>query len=280
MSLGIAFKGPEGIVLAADSRVTITAQKANKLKDGNIQITQMPVYYDNATKLMEINGQKFVGVVTYGVGALGQSSPRTTNSYLPEFEAELQGGVERLGVKDFSDRLSSFFQERWKETMPKKFDGDLTFLVAGYDEDEPYGKIFEINIPNSPSPKPWHNGDSSFGPVWGGQADLTGRLIHGYDPGLPKKIKEHLGLDNKQLKELNEKVLSGLNLSIPYQFLALQDCVDLAVAMIRVTITLQGWCIGIRGVGGEIDVATITRIDGFKAVKIKEVTAKRIAEGI
>ncbi len=61
MSLGIAFKGPEGIVLAADSRVTLTAQNAQTN-------TRLPAYFDNATKLLKVGGQEYVGAVTYGVG--------------------------------------------------------------------------------------------------------------------------------------------------------------------------------------------------------------------
>ena len=81
MSLAIAFKGPEGIVLAADSRVTLSGQTSEGIL---IQAT-----YDNATKLLEVRNQKHVGVVTYGSGAFGVPSPPTVNSFLPEFEAHL-----------------------------------------------------------------------------------------------------------------------------------------------------------------------------------------------
>jgi hypothetical protein len=53
--------------------------------------------------------------------------------------------------------------------------------------------------------------------------------------------------------------------------LPLQDCVDLCIFLVRTTIELQKWLVAVRGVGGAIDVATITRTDGFKAIQIKEV---------
>jgi hypothetical protein len=38
------------------------------------------------------------------------------------------------------------------------------------------------------------------------------------------------------------------------------------------TSMVQGWTVGVvRGVGGDVDVATITRTDGFKAVKQKTI---------
>lgn len=83
MSLGIAFKGPEGIVLAADSRVTLNAE----MRNGDERLL-LPSTFDNATKLLKINGQEHVGVVTYGLGALGTHQPRTAHSFLPEFETQ------------------------------------------------------------------------------------------------------------------------------------------------------------------------------------------------
>src|ERR1035438_3016853 len=99
MSLGIAFKGPEGIVLAADSRVTLHAQLP-----GAQPPVMIPATFDNATKLLHIKGQRFVGAVTYGAGAIGQRSPRTAHSFLPELEAAIQAKTadNRLSVEDFA----------------------------------------------------------------------------------------------------------------------------------------------------------------------------------
>lgn len=40
--------------------------------------------------------------------------------------------------------------------------------------------------------------------------------------------------------------------------------------------TIQTWQIGIRGVGGAIDLATITRTDGYKPVQQKKVKGETI----
>jgi hypothetical protein len=84
----------------------------------------IPSTFDNATKLLEINGQKFVGAVTYGLGALGTQQPRTAHSFIPEFEEELKKkySEKRLSVYDFSQELSDFFSLQWVKLM-----GDVTF---------------------------------------------------------------------------------------------------------------------------------------------------------
>src|SRR2546430_294151 len=83
----------------------------------------LPATYDNATKLLTVAGQEFVGAVTYGRGALGQAQPRTAHSFIPEFEAELakknSGKNARLSVQKFAEELSDFFMRQWQaQGMP------------------------------------------------------------------------------------------------------------------------------------------------------------------
>jgi len=268
MSLGIAFKGPEGIVLAADSRVTLTTEK----RQGN-SVTVQSSTFDNATKLFEVPGQRYVGVVTYGLGVLGSREPRTAHSFVPELSAQLPS--ERLSVRGFAEALSSFFMGQWQATMPDPWQGpDMTFLVGGYDEDAIYGSVWQIDVPSRPSPREWNRG-AAFGLTWGGQVEYVNRLIKGYDPSLPAIARECLALDDDQVRLLEQRLDEKLVCRIPYQFLPLQDCVDLAVYLIRSTMELQRWTVGVRGVGGAIDVAIVTRTGGFQPVMRKTVGASR-----
>ena len=270
MSLGIAFKGPEGIVLAADSRVTLLYRPggANEI---------MPATFDNATKLLHVPTCKRVGAITYGLGALGTNAPRTAHSFLPELEAELENDHSAdMPVEEFATRLSRFFVRQWSEQGmpdPGSFEGDpMVFLVGGYNEGEPYGRVYEFFLPTRPEPRELN--PSGFGMTWGGQHEITSRMMHGYDANLPRALASELELTSDQQARL-PKVLERLNLKVPYQFLPLQDCVDLSILLVRTTIELQAFQVGIRGVGGAIDVATITRTDGFKAVQQKVLRGER-----
>jgi hypothetical protein len=128
VSLAVAFKASEGIVLAADSRVTLTV--GLKLP-GNPNNWLVPATYDNATKLLTVSGQKYVAASTYGAGAIGLQEPRTAHSLLPEFEANLD--PNRLSVEDFAKKLSDFFADQWKAKMPVGATADdMCFTVAAY----------------------------------------------------------------------------------------------------------------------------------------------------
>lgn len=266
MSLGIAFKGPEGVVMAADSRVTLMQQLPNN--------TLLPAHFDNATKLLKVGGQNFVGVVTYGQGALGTLEPRTAHSYMPEFEAEVNAvGVGRLSVQDFTQRLSDFFVDRWNgANMPQGAD-PMFFLVGGFDEGTNYGRLFQVSIPDSPAPI--EQAANEFGISMGGQTEYVGRLLGGFDGRLPGIVRAALGLDQQQETTMVQEIRKQLNTAIPYQFLPLQDCVDLAIFLIRTTVAIQSFTVGLRGVGGSIDVATITRMEGYQAIQAKRVVGER-----
>ncbi len=269
MSLGIAFKGPEGIVLAADSRVTLY----HPLPEQSLYITAT---YDNAIKLLHTKLQKHIGVVTYGLGSLGQIDFRTPHSLLPEFNDRLleKARNERLTVERFSSILSEFLLGQWESRMPKDYVGqDMCFLVAGYDKGEAYGKVFWFSVPNNPNPTEFQK--DSFGIAYDGQREFADRLMHGFDDSLVLLVKDFLKLADKQTEELQSHLLTNLNIQIPIQFLPLQDCLDLSIFLIRATIMMQTWLPIVRGVGGAIDVATITRTEGFKIVQQKHITGEQ-----
>lgn len=268
MSLGIAFKGPEGIVLAADSRVTLTVQRPIP---GQTTPMTIPATFDNARKLLQVNGRPNLGVVTFGAGAIGTAQPRTAHSFLPDFETEL--GDTKLTVGEFAQKLSDFFLDKWNSLMAGVVGmPDMTFYVAGFDENEPHGRVYEIQIPSTPEPN--ELGAGNFGIVWGGQREIVDRIIQGFDERVAMIAQKHLGLTDAQRQSLRTQLGNELNLPIPYQFLPLQDCIDLATTLVHTTAQLQSWLLDVRGVGGPVDVATITRTEGFKEVQMKRIVGE------
>ena len=109
--------------------------------------------------------------------------------------------------------------------------------------------------------------------VWGGQRETVDRIVQGYDAALPAIAKQELGLTDAQLGQL-VAAFARLQMSLPLQAMALQDCVDLAIFFIRTTIAAQRLMVTVRGVGGPIDVATITRQNGLAFIQRKSVVGE------
>ncbi len=265
MSLGIVIKCPEGLVLAAESRITLGA----KLKTPQ-GIQQIPVYFDNATKLLSFSKPNTsVGVVTYGQAVIGQKNPRTAASLLPEFESGLP--KERLTVLDFADKISKFYLKQWRETMPPDDKianvPNMTFVVTGFNIDEIYGQVYIVDIPRAPKPVE-RNKDNQFGITFGGQQEIVSRIMMGYDIRLPNTLQKGLNLSPEQVIKFNE-LIKQFQLAVPLQVLALQDGIDLACFFIRTTMDAQKLSIVVRGVGGNIDIAVIKRNQELKFIQQK-----------
>lgn len=273
MSLGIIIKGTEGLVLAAESRVTLMAQTQT-----NVGIQQIPVYWDNANKLLNFHAPyDKIGVVTYGLAVLGGA--RTAQSLIPEFEATLpQPEAEGATVLDFATRLSDFFKAQFDLLMPPNTvippGQGMIFNVAGYDDNEPYGKVYQIEIPNRLVPveqNPKVNDKHQFGLSAGGQHEIMSRLMTGYDPRLFSILMQNGFLNQQQMAQIGP-FLEQIKLQTPVQLMPLQDCVNLAVLLIKTTIEVQNLSIGIRGCGGEIDVAIITKNNPLTFIQRKNIT--------
>jgi hypothetical protein len=266
VSLGIIVKGPEGLALAAESRVTLTVPGPG----GGL----IPVNFDNATKLLSFGTpNSSVGAVTYGQAGIGL---RTAASFLPELETTVAGGG-RLAVPAFAQQLSDFFMQQWQNTMPMPpayTQLPMTFLIGGFDENDAYGRVFIVNIPYSPTPVEVNPGVGQFGISWGGQREYVDRLIQGYDVRVPEIVGQTLNLQPNQQQQLLA-ALQPLQMGLALAAMSLQDCVDLAIFFIRTTMEAQRLSVGIRGVGGPIDVATITRREGFRYIQRKRIVGER-----
>jgi hypothetical protein len=270
VTFAVVTKGPEGLVLAADSRVTLTTV----LPDGQ----KMFSYFDNATKLFGIEGQKYVGVVTFGMGAIGTSEARTAHGYGSEFEKELAVKFpERATVSQVAAELGQFYTAKWTQAGMAVGDPSIdamNFIVGGFDEGDAYGRLYQVSVPNAPNPVELSPG--VFGMSYGGQVELVARLLNGFDPRSLAIVKEHLGVDDDQVAGLAPKWQAQLGVGIPVQFLPLQDCVDISAFLVNVTAVVQRWTLGLRGVGGAVDIATITSVVGYDEIQKKKIQARSI----
>jgi hypothetical protein len=257
MSLSVVVRGPEGLVFAADSRSLLDLT----LPTGST----IPVSFDATNNLLTFDKpHNFVAAVTYGLGGIGD---RSVSSFVPEIEARI-ATEGRLSVQEYSARLSGFFMEVWDNRPElKNYTGlPITFLVGGFNEGELYGRAYELHIPFKPEPLEL----PQTGINWGGQKELVERLILGYDPALAELLSEAWPLTEEHVKAMPE-IAQPLWLKFPLHAMGLQGYVDLAIFLIRTTIETQRLALYVRGCGGPIDVATITRRDGLRYVQRKEV---------
>jgi len=261
MTIAIAVKVSEGLVLAADSASIVEGEflaGEEPPQKGVIQV------YSHATKVTPIRNWP-VGVINWGVGQIGN---RTIESLVREYANGLSE-TQDLDMSEVANGLWAFVAKRYEGAF-----GDdepvLGLQVAGYTPDVFFPEQYLLMFPPRPAEeivnvrpdKP--DGTPQFGANWYGNTDAIVRLYFGMDPGaVPRLFPDGPPNDLKGR-------LAGLEYPVIFEAMPLQDAIDFAVWLAEVTIGRFRFVAGVATALGPVDVAVITRHDGFRWVRHKE----------
>lgn len=258
MTLTISVRVPDGVVLATDSLVSITAmvtptgelgtkcpkcEEDIKISDLKLPSLSMPAGSSPfGRKLFNIK-KRNVGIAVFGAPAL---NGRTVESHIREFEKMKIVGEEK--VKEVADKLAAYLHGNVKKEVkdfteiPEK-SVIIGFQAAGYDEkDVKIGKTFRVQIGRKVTSDPTHK--KGYGCTFGGDGRVVAKLWK-KDPEIP---------------------IAKPN----YALMTLQDAIDYAVFLIRTTKDYQRFATMVPNVGGDIDVAIITHHGGFEWIQEKK----------
>ena len=281
MSLCVVVTTADGLVMGADSTTYV--------RDSALEKT-----YFNATKLFELPGMP-LAVMTYGLGGFGRRSigslveewSQRNMSYGPDYAVEkvardltdwvferhqkYRQDVERALEEQRALRLAQ--QEPSGEAggevppdereVPEFTDWTTGIIVGGYQSNSVFPYLFvreDPPLPGTPTglhePRPHEMvGDNDEGPEagvdWWGNREALHRLVDGYDPALMKG----LGLDDESFKETAAKH----HWAVVHEGMPAQDAVDYAKFLLQVGSGYERFKAGQPLVGGESDIAVVTR---------------------
>lgn len=188
-------------------------------------------------------------------------------------------GFELIG--DFEEG-KGFVKFKFKDKTGKEQQGiggidRIDIIVAGFNRDSSY-QTFICNIPGEINKKRDSNEKGKeYGASWIGQKDVTARIVLGWEDRV-----FNLPFVQEAVKKIGEqeviKQLRRLEYVISWGTMTLQDAVDFCVLTIKTTEAIQRFSDGVAmnpgdipGVGGDVDVAVITRDKGFVWLKKKKI---------
>jgi hypothetical protein len=219
MSLVVTVYVPSGIVMAADSRMTVLRSEEREEGDQKLKVQQQIVLSDNAYKVVALPTIG-VGISVYDAGVI-KNQP--VDSHVHRFEEEAVSPED--DVVSCGEKFLSFFQTNYPNSP-------VGFHVAGYRLEKRASVPFvyvghttkqegvrRVNINDQ--------GKVQYGILRSGDIQVVNRLI--------------------------EKTQLPLFAAMP-----LQDAVDYAVHLIRTTIDTMRFEPRFPGVGGAIDVLAVT----------------------
>ena len=250
MTLAVVTHVPEGIIMASDSRQSITVEQKTP-EGGNLPKIET-VNSDNVSKTFLLSRSDpyarplfQVGLTCFGQDLLGGVP---MGSHIKKFyETELTDSDD---VTTIPKKVVDFFRKSFS-------DADTGFHIAGYRKEgkisTPYvfychvaKNIFDQRRNSGP------DGSLTYGATWSGQIDVLNSIIQ---PSLQQ------GPEGKTLTVPKPPIV--------FRGMPLQDAIDFSAFAIQITIDTIRFQARPKNVGGPIDILAITP-DGATWIQRKE----------
>jgi hypothetical protein len=273
LTIAISIKINDGLVLASDSASTFLGQGPN----GELGVLNV---YNNANKVFNLRKGFPIGAITWGAGSIGQASISTIIKDLRLIFTEGKGRPDwklsksKYTVQEVALRLKQFvfdelYVQAFKEVAFQK--PDLGFIVAGYSApDAPMAEEFQIDIKNGECSEPkLLRGQEDIGLTWGGDPEALNRVVAGMGGGLPHILQSIFKIDPSQLPQVIQLIQQQLQMPLVLPAMPLQDAIDLADFLVDLTIKFSRFSPGPPTVGGPIEIAAISKHEGFRWIKRK-----------
>lgn len=242
MSLVVTIHVREGIVMAADSRLTLNTKE----QQGDSQIVNLAVGHSDSSYKLFLAPQG-VGISTYGAADIeGVPIAGYVDSFMATKLKDEPPAIEEV-AKRLCDHFGGF------TPVP-----DTHFHVAGYSKirDPPDQEVWRVDVLSKQVSRCGQPGEQ--GATWGGEVDILGRLLQPV----------------AQIDQQDKIVEKFPVYQIPFGFFSLQDAIDFAVFAVRSTIDAIRFQPRPKTIGGPIDVLVI-KPTGAVWIQRKELRVER-----
>lgn len=269
MTIAVTVKVHDGLVLAADSASTVIGP------DGVTVIT----VYNHANKLFNLYKGLPIAGMTWGAGSIGKASISTLAK---DLRRRLMGAdpahsdwkldPENYSMESVAKRAREFLYE---ELYVPAFEKQATkpamgFAVAGYSSASDLAEEWRIDIKGDGScaePIEVRPKDGT-GMSWNGEPEAITRLVMGHGVGLPQALAD-LGVPKGQIAQAVQQIQARLRADLILPPMPIQDAIDVAEFLVHTTVMFSRFTPGAPTVGGPIEIAAVTKHEGFRWIKRK-----------
>lgn len=270
MTIALALKVGDGLVLAADSATT--------LMEGNIAYN----WWFNAEKVFNVVKGLPIGVVTAGAASLGG---RSINSLAKDLREQLTDpeharylDPNTYTVQQVAERIKGFFfDELYLRDHANKEPGKaptIHFLVGGYCAHIREPEVWSVDVDNSQNCTvacqlpPQLSGAGA----WRGQGEAIDRILRGYST----QLYEHMVALGITPADAIRLLTTLPNPPLMHPGMPIQDVIDLARYLLNATSDFVRFSPGPPTVHGPFDIATITPHEHFRWVQRKHFFDRRL----
>jgi hypothetical protein len=255
----VSVKINDGIVMAADSAGTM----------GTGQV------YAHANKITNLCEGLPIGAMSTGAGGIGNESVETLLKDLrrrfdgrdPAYpEWRLDGASYTM--EEVAGRLRTFLFEEKAALCEEPT--NLQLRLCGYSSGRPLAEVWQVSMTGQDCPPPRQiMEETAFGVMWDGQYEALNRLILGLGFDIGAALVKH-DLAAEQASRLQEELVRDLYATLSVPAMPIQDAVDLARFLVETTIGFVRFAVFMpKSVGGAVEIAAITKHEGFRWVQRK-----------
>lgn len=284
LTVALSLKVNDGVVLAADSATSLMAVNQGRRGVANV--------YDHANKVFNLVKTLPIGVITWGAGSIGPASIATL---VKDLRRRLAGDDpdhpdwtlqrDNYQLSDVAETFREYIYNELYEPEVRSWEPnqrpDLGFIIAGYSSHNGMAEEYQIDLgpDGCEGPRRLRELDES-GVSWSGQPEAIARLLQGYGTGLPGLLKSSLGLDDDETKRVMEELAPRLGAPLIHPAMPMQDAIDLAEFLVYVSEMFARFMPSPPTVGGPIEVAAITKHEGFKWIARKHYFSTELNPGV
>lgn len=280
MSIAVLIGVHDGLVLAADSASTLLIQATAQAAGVAANV------YDNANKIFNLFKEKPIGCITYGAGSIGSSSIGTL---IKDLRAKLANqnqqkvlnfDPDKYTMEQVAGIVADFVgAECQKQNAAARTQLSMGILIGGYSAEASLGETWLLEITQGVPAKPRiARAPDQAGVTWGGAGEVLQRIVLGYGTPIFDILASVAGpppagqppTSSQQLRgQLLPLFESRLQAPLVFAPMPIQDAIDLGRFLVHAAEMFSRFLPGPQIVGGPIEIATITKHEGFKWISRK-----------
>jgi len=256
------------IVFAADSASSLVSSSGAASEIINV--------YSHGDKVFNLVKGLPICAMTCGMGNIGNASIATLTKELRRRLSRPEHGdwyvnPEAFTIEEIATKARRFFfEERYQALDPAPpAPHSFQFWIGGYGSDFDAGhQVWLITIINGTcgEPEPAMNGP--FGWFAGGQPNAIVRLVLGHDQNLSHVLQAN-GMDAGSAEAVLSTIRNTSEATIVQPTMPTKDAIDLADFLVETTKRFVRFLPGADTVGGNTDIAVVTKYEGFKWIRRK-----------
>lgn len=266
MTVCVAACVHEGLVFAADSATSLVGTNPA----GQAVIERV---YQHGNKVFNLDKRLPVVAMTSGLGAIGNAPIHSLAKDLRrEFKTDgskFQLNPEKYTVTEIAQKAHDFlYGERYLAAPKIAGDHSLEFWIGGYSSHSDVHELFKITVENGSAKIEVLCQNGACELFWGGQPNAINRLVIGYDNTLVESLRQ-VGVSDVDLPGLMQTIRSNTEAPLMHPGMPVQDAIELCNFLVETTKGFVRFLPGADIVGGEVDIAVVTRHERFKWIKRK-----------